>query len=301
MKNSAPKKGISGVNTILAVFTLLLIVAHPAFSWAAGPETSLKVRGWKRDGKIQVFSPQTLYNYIDGGADLYLKYDFQELQVGAYRNGKQGSVSVEIYRHRTPNQAFGIYSQERLPNAHYLDVGAQGYVEEGFLNFISGPYYVKMVAENAGPRPEEVLRQFAAKILERIKTDDSLPTVLSAFPAEGKKSHTEKFISKDFLGYSFLHSGFTANYEAGGKKFQLFIIEGDGLQDAAGMIRRYFQEIGRPADNLAEGSYQVSDKYHGPIDLGWKGKYIWGVLNLEDAGLRSKYAGLLAEKVSSLK
>ncbi len=301
MKFSNPKRGISGVNTFLAVFTLLLVLAHPALSWTAGPETSLKVPGWKRDGKIQVFSPQALYNYINGGADLYLKYDFQELQVAAYRNAKQGSVSVEIYRHRTPNQAFGIYSQERLPNARYLDIGAQGYVEEGFLNFISGPYYVKMSAENAGPRAEEVLRQFAGKILERFKTDGSLPAVLSAFPAEGKKSHTEKFISKDFLGYSFLHSGFTANYEAAGKKFQLFIIEADGPPDAAGMIRRYFQEIGRPADNLSEGAYQTSDKYHGPIDLGWRGKYIWGVLNLDDAALRSKYAGLLGEKISGLK
>ncbi len=300
MRKTIQKLGCSLPKVFLPLLPLLLLTAQPELSWAAGPDTSLKVPGWKREGKIQVFSPQTLYNYIDGGADLYLKYDFQELQVSAYRDAGNGSVNIEIYRHRTPNQAFGVYSQERLPNARYLDIGAQGYIEESFLNFINGPYYVKMAAENTGAQTGAVLLQFARKILERLKAEGTLPAVLSAFPSEGKKSNTEKFIAKDFLGYSFFHSGFTANYEAEGKKFQLFIIEGRDARDAAAMIKRYFQEAGRPPENVLPGVYQISDRYHGPIEMGWKGKYIWGVINLDNPELRSKYAASLAEKVSAL-
>ncbi len=268
-------------------------------SGADDSTAALKIEGWKQSGKTQVFSPRTLYRYIDGGADLYLKYDFQELQVTEYRNEKDATVLIEVYRHRTANQAFGIYSQERLSNARYLDIGGQGYIEDTFLNFVSGNFYVKMSSENVGPQMEQVLLIFAGRILEKLGTKGGLPTVLSAFPEEGKKKNTEKFIFRDFLGYSFFHSGFTANYELAGKKFQLFIIEADGTNDAAAMINRYFQQLGRASGNPAEGTYQLSDPYHGPIDMAWKGKYIWGVLNLTDPALRSKYLQLLGERMGT--
>lgn len=39
-----------------------------------------------------------------------MSYEFQELAVTEYRNAQKASVTVEIYRHSTPTQAFGIYS-----------------------------------------------------------------------------------------------------------------------------------------------------------------------------------------------
>jgi len=54
------------------------------------------VDGWTPAGAPQVFSPDTLYDYINGGSDLYLKYDFEELQVLEYRKGKM-SVLAEVY------------------------------------------------------------------------------------------------------------------------------------------------------------------------------------------------------------
>jgi hypothetical protein len=92
-----------------------------------------EITGWKQSGEIQTFIPKTLYEYINGAADLYLTYDFQELKVAEYQNEKKASVTIDVYRHITPIHAFGIYSQERLPNANFINVGAQGYVEEEIL------------------------------------------------------------------------------------------------------------------------------------------------------------------------
>ena len=94
--------------------------------------------GWKKPDAIQVFIPDNLYDYINGAADLYLTYDFKELQVAEYVRDDKASVIIEIYRHGSPTNAFGIYSQERLTNADFLDIGSQGYYEEKVLNFLSG-------------------------------------------------------------------------------------------------------------------------------------------------------------------
>jgi hypothetical protein len=251
----------------------------------AFPEMS----GWKQDGKTQLFSPKTLYEYINGAADLYLSYEFQDLNVAEYKGEKKAGVTVEVYRHKDPTQAFGIYSQERLANARFLEIGAQGYHEPNVLNFLTGPYYVKINGFNTGEDDEKVLMPFAKKVEEVLGEKNSLPRILSSFPQEGKKKNSEKFISKNFLGYSFFHSGYTADYEVSGKKFKILVIEGKDQGDCRAMMEKYLKQTGNEGQKPSEGSYRMKDVYHGEVDLFWKGKSIWGIVDLKDSDLRSKY------------
>lgn len=92
-----------------------------------------EIAGWKNTAEIQTFIPKTLYEHINGAADLYLACDFEELKVAEYGNEKKASVIVEAYRHRTEEDAFGIYSQERLPDGNFLSIGAKGYIDQHIL------------------------------------------------------------------------------------------------------------------------------------------------------------------------
>lgn len=254
-----------------------------------------EVAGWKQSGEIQTFSRADLFEYIDGGADLYLKYDFQELKVVEYRNDQNASVTIEAYRHKTPVDAFGIYSQERLSSANIVEVGAQGYLEQGVLNFLAADFYVKMSSINVGPDDQKVLLAFAKKMAGNLGGKGSLPPILSSFPSEGKRKNSEKFIAGEFLGYSFFHSGFTADYELSGRKFQLFVIAGADPNDCRTMIQAYLKHAGNPQTKVEEGRYQLQDPYHGAMDFYWKGKYIWGALGLDDEPLRTRELKLFAE------
>jgi len=285
----------------LAVWLLFVCVTlgvfNPRWVFSSDRKTFVfpEVTGWKQSGEIQTFQPENLFDYNDGAADLYLSYDFQELKVAEYRNEKKASVIVEVYRHRTPTHAFGIYSQERLANANFIDVGTQGYIETNVLNFLVGPYYVKINSYNTGAEDQDILLTFAKKVSENLGEKGSLPSILSSFPEEGKKKNSEKFIAIKFLGYSFLHSAFTADYELSGKKFKLFVIEGRDHNECGNMIQRYLQQTGSPEKNITEGRYTISDPYHGEVDLHWQGAYIWGILNFSEVSLRSKYLKLFGE------
>ena len=142
--------------TLLSCFLfvyLMLGIIHP-LSAANSDGTTFTfpaITGWKPSGEIQTFTPETLFEYINGGADLYLTYDFQELKVAEYLNEKKASVILEVYRHKTPIHAFGIYSQERLPDADFLEIGSQGYIETNVLNFLAGSTYVKISSFKTGP------------------------------------------------------------------------------------------------------------------------------------------------------
>jgi hypothetical protein len=281
-------KGGSNPVHILLCWMLGTTLFFMATRVEAGTVAFPEMAGWDQPEKSQLYSPETLYEYIDGAADLYLSYEFQELSVAEYRGAQKAAVTVEIYRHSTPTQAFGIYSQERLANAKLLEIGAQGYQEPTVLNFLTGSYYVKINGYETGAEDERILLAFGRKIEQILGRNPSLPEILAAFPQEGLKPHSEKFISKDFLGYSFLHSGFTADYELSGKAFKILVIEGRDQDDCRGMIERYLKETGSPGE-LSEGLYRLKDRHHGDVDLLWKGRFIWGTLNLDEPGLRSKY------------
>ncbi len=142
---------------------LPIVFFHGGFPFCGGVESVQgkekvdlfpPLSGWKGPVAFQTFSPETLYEYINGAADLYLKYDFQELQVAEYHGTGKASLTIEIYRHRTPTHAFGIYSQERNPQAQFLPLGVQGFREEGLLVFVSGNFYVKITGSTSRKRKE---------------------------------------------------------------------------------------------------------------------------------------------------
>ena len=302
-------KKFSAVQKACFIFFPFLLIGwmlgNGASLWASDGEGGTysfpEMAGWKQSGEIQIYSPANLYDYIDGGADLYLKYDFQELKVADYENDRKASVTIEVYRHKTPVHAFGIYSQERLGNANYLEVGAQGYSEKGVLNFLAADCYVKMSSVDVGPEDQAVLLAFAKKLVDNLGGKGSLPSILSSFPREGEKKNSEKFISREFLGYSFFHSAFTADYELSGKKFKLFLIEGIDQKDCRNMIQEYLKHTGNLQTKVEEGRYQLKDPYHGGMDFYWKGNYIWGALDLDDETLRSKVLKLFAEALEKKK
>lgn len=259
------------------------------------------VNGWKQTGDIQTFNPSTLFEYIDVGADLYLAYDFEELQVGEYQNSRKAAITVEVYRHRTPTQAFGVYSQERVPGADFIDVGIQGYREKHALNFLSGKAYVKITSFDAGPEDQAILLTFAKAVAANLGEKGTFPSILEAFPREGKVKNSEKFIARKFLGYPFLHSAFSADYDLSGRKFRLFVIEGKDQEECRDMVEKYLAQVGRAEKTAGEGHYTLSDAYHGEIELHWKGPRIWGILDLGDPGLRAKYSRLFEEELKKRK
>jgi hypothetical protein len=259
------------------------------------------VSGWKQVGEIQTFNPNTLYEYINGGADLYLAYDFEELKVAEYQNGKKASVTVEVYRHRTATHAFGVYSQERVPGANFIDVGVQGYQEVHALNFLSGNTYVKITSFETGPEDQAILLTFAKAVAGNLGDKGAFPSILAGFPGEGKVKNSEKFIAKKFLGYPFLHSAFSAEYDVSGRNFRLFIIEGKDQADCRDMVEKYLAQLGMQDKAVAEGQYALSDAYHGEIELHWRGARIWGILDLGDPGLRAKTIKRFEEELQKIK
>jgi len=208
--------------------------------------------GWEREGEPAVYLPDNLFEYINGAADLYLAYDFQEMGTLNYAYGRGGSVSVEIYRLGDAKCAYGIYSQERPRDPSYVESGAQGYYDPGVLNFCQGDHYIKILGYELADGGKSAMTAVANSISAKISSarvdstgsgsgegsgtdragDKTLPAALLCFPATGKVPNTERYIARDFLGQEFLRSAFVAEYDIGEQGSRAFIIEARDADDA---------------------------------------------------------------------
>ena len=107
------------------------------------------------------FYSSDLYRYMDGGADIYLKYGLVAMAHREYKNAGV-DMTVDVFDMGGPLQAFGIYSAERSPEYHFIPIGAEGYSSESTLNFLQGRYYVRLSAFGDGAAP--ALDNFARTI-----------------------------------------------------------------------------------------------------------------------------------------
>ena len=148
---------------------------------------------------------------------------------------------------------------------------------------------MKISGYSTGAEDERTLLAFGRKMEEILGGKSALPKILSSFPREGMKKNTEMFVSKGFLGYSYLHSSYTADYEVGDKKFKIFVIEGKDAEDCHEMMGKYLKQTGNEEKTVSEGVYRLKDRYHGDVGLFWKGRLIWGILDLNDPELQSKF------------
>ncbi|MFZ2055176.1 MAG: DUF6599 family protein [Candidatus Aminicenantales bacterium] len=262
-----------------------------------------RLSGWSLSEAPRGFSPGTLFEYINGAAENYLSYGFRELLVSDFKKDEStASLTVEIYDMGDETRAFGVYSSERYPESRFLNIGNQGYLEEGTLNFIVGGLYVKLLCFDCGEGAEEILRSVAQQVETKVPVKGQLPLLLGLFPGEGLVANSEKFVLQNVLGFGFLHHGYLADYRAQGQQFELFIIQGTSPQDAEDMLGQYLEsqrKTGQPPQKTPLG-YQVRDRYSHNIYVAISGNMILGVMRIKDGfeALGKKYLGWLVRSVN---
>jgi hypothetical protein len=252
-----------------------------------------KIDGWRLSDGPTTYTPETLFEYIDGGAESFLQFDFQELASATYasdgarpdKNRKSSAASpatitVDIYRHRDAMRAFGMYTQERPAGTAPLPIGIEGYGGRDYLEFVVGSTYVKLV--QSGVQDPAALRRFAEKMAARLPGTRAAPAVLKCFPDRGKRARAEKLTARDFLGYPFLHDAVAVPYQIGGANFRLFVVEGKDAADLRAMVTRY-RAVGKSPDPAGgagpAGTATVKDPLNGEVVLQWKGRWLWGAVD----------------------
>lgn len=122
--------------------------------------------------KIESYGPKTLWDYMDGGADLYLEYGFDSLQIKYMQfDGKE--FIVEIYKMKDQGAAVGIFTSNKIEN-QYKDTLLPDIPE--FLQCSSsyqyqavcGFYYFRIINSNGTPEEIEAGKEIAGFLIKKM-------------------------------------------------------------------------------------------------------------------------------------
>jgi hypothetical protein len=234
--------------------------------------------GWTLSPDVEIFNRDNLYERINGAAPLFLENNFQEMTSLEYTKGDD-YITIQAYRHATPEDAFGMYASERSSDmTYYPGIGGEAQGDGYGLFFFSDCVYVKMMASDENEAINQAMKEIAKGLAEKIDPEAGYPAICESFPKEGLIPYTAAYITQNYIGHEFLKPVYVADYSHGDKKFQLFVIDGKTTEGAKQILSDYFR-FTKQADDFAEGNLLVKDRYNGNIPVVWKGQYLIGAFN----------------------
>ncbi len=244
----------------------------------------------KRTAEPRLFVGNDLWEYINGGAELYHLYGFVEVATADY-SADETKMIVDIYAFDTPLNAFGLYSQQRHPDYTQLLLGIEGFLAPPSLTFIKDRYMVRIIYDDnvANEAPVVNLAQEMEKIIPGV---DKMPSVFSIFPHNSIAEPidgSEKYFKDSFLGHKFLAEVFSVEYKTGGEYPQTFFISPDSLGSKFLAWKNYAEQSEQYKELVGEfgfeGSYRFifKDKFYGDIITGLKNGYLVGIVEYKSS------------------
>jgi len=170
--------------------------AAAAVDVAAALPPSGSVAGWTAAGKAETYTRDNLWDFIDGGADYYLAYDFRRVVVQRYRKGGD-EIAVELWDMGSSAEAFGVWSND--PPREQPPVGQQSAYAGGLLQFWKGPVYGRVVADRETPALKKAVIALGKQASTRIKETGRLPGLLQALPRKGRAWRSERYFHRESI------------------------------------------------------------------------------------------------------
>lgn len=237
------------------------------------------------------YTPDDLYNYINGAADLFISYGFVELAGANYSYGTdgQGTVVLDIYDMGKKLNAFGVFQSKKDPEVPVLDIGAGALGNEKYIFFYKDRFYVEIQVFAPGVQESGVALTMAREVSGKIPGDSSLPSELAYLPEVDQVRGSAHYITGGILGHGFLDRGLLCDYRVNSevvKAFIAFFASPDQALKALNQYQNYLEKAGEPWEarkGFGENSFTAREPYHKTILVAQQGVFVVGVADLSSA------------------
>ena len=158
------------------------------------------IQGWKVAAKDQIYNRNNLYDYIDGGAELYLSYGFQNVVNRTYVKSGQPDMVVDVFDMGDSQNAYGVFSHAREEEDTTFGQGSQ--YAAGLLLFWKDRYYISILTIPETVESKKAIFELAGKIEKAIGKEGPLPEILTLLPQQSLVKESIRY----FRHYVWLNS-----------------------------------------------------------------------------------------------
>jgi hypothetical protein len=176
-------------------------------------------------GPPESFSPDNLYDKIDGKAELYLAAGFVRMrcQRFALKNAPDEWLEWFVYDMGTLPQAFSVFSLQRRAEGQTLDLTAYAYKTKNALYFVCGSNYVEAIASSSNEPLTAALRKLADRFVAADPAATARLPELEILPEENQVAGSFVLQTSDAFGFDQFKKVFSAQYRVGDGEVTAFV------------------------------------------------------------------------------
>jgi len=253
---------------------------------------SLAPKEWKIYDQVRQFTPETLYEQINGHAEFFLAYNIMGMTFVSFDKSadKERFIDLSVYDMGTAVNAFGVFSRERSGERHRVDLGREAYRSGANYYIWKGPYYIQIVASDSSAELQNLGLELGRKVTDFLADSGEPVWGLKALPPRDRVPESVQYFLVDAMGLDFLKNTFTAEYSKGGIKVTAFLTKQDSREFALATVAKYIKHAnnyGRGVKRLAkEGAELAICDMSGSYDVVFqKGRLVGGVTLVKDLDL----------------
>jgi len=148
--------------------------------------------GWKKSDRQVTFTRADLYNYIDGGAELFLEFGFEKVYVQRYGSG-DSELTLEVYEMESPEAALGVYLAKCGQETPVEGLPARNSGEESQFTILRERYFIHVNNFAGGQRLLPAMLALARITLQNLPPDRPI-ALLDYLPKENLVKNSERLI-----------------------------------------------------------------------------------------------------------
>ena len=286
----------------LALMVVMLMPAWFSGQLDASPDLAGAVagftpQGWQILGGVKQYTPETLYEQINGRATFFLAYDMIRMTYVSFVAGDEVTrfMNLSIYDMGTPTNAFGVFSAERSPGESPLDLGRDGYRSKANYFIWQGRFYIRIISSEATDEFKRIGLDLARKVTGFLPDSGAVVWGLAALPLTDRIPQSVQYFKVDAMGMDFMRNTYMAAYRKDNTVVTAFLSRHGSQESARATVVRYTgfaEKYGRGIERLKVGEVElVSCDMGGSYDVVFqKGPLMGGVSAVEDRGLAIRAA-----------
>ncbi len=199
------------------------------------------MKGIEKTDSVFVYDTATLWEYINGAADLFIDYGFQELQSVDVKLDSIGAT-VDVYDMGSPLNAFGIYALERPRDADRLAIGTEAVIQPpAQCLLLKDRYYIKFNFFE-GKLNAQNGRALLQRVAAALPGEAAYPKHFSWLPGEKQIINSFSFVAESFQGLDELRNCVSAKYgDSGNADYQYFIALPGRDESVSTVWERFFK------------------------------------------------------------
>ena len=167
----------------------------------------VEVGGYRLSSPPQTYEAAHLYDYLDGGAELYLTFGVRRVLAFTYTKKPDREIRLDIFDMGSSHNAYGVFSLGR--NSSEGTVGQGSVSSRGLLTFWVDRYYVSVFAFPETEESQATVGSLGRVVAAMVPQRGTRPPLVDLLPTRGLVPTSVRF----FRHHTWLNSAFFVSDE----------------------------------------------------------------------------------------